>query len=73
MYVLSNKETLATELRKVNKLKCPCEDSSVPLGREKKELTSGEGRRDLERKVAKAGEWDGGRQQPDMIFGSTVV
>ena len=55
MYVLSNKETLATELRKVNKLKCPREDSSVPLGREKKALTIGKAW-----KAAKAGEWDGG-------------
>ena len=25
-----------TELKKVNKLKCPSEDASIPLGREKK-------------------------------------
>jgi hypothetical protein len=36
----------STELRKVNKLKCPSEDSSVPLGREKKAITSGEGGRE---------------------------
>jgi hypothetical protein len=30
------------ELKKVNRLKCPSEDSSVPLGREKKAITSGE-------------------------------
>jgi hypothetical protein len=32
-----------TELKKVTKLKCPSEDTSVPLGREKKAITSGEG------------------------------
>ena len=37
----------STELKKVNKLKCPSEDASVPLGREKKAITSGEGGRDL--------------------------
>jgi hypothetical protein len=30
----------STELEKVNKLKCPSEDSSVPLGREKKAITN---------------------------------
>jgi len=33
-----------TELKKVNKLKCPSEDASVPLGREKKTITRGVGR-----------------------------
>jgi hypothetical protein len=37
----------STELKKVNKLKCRSEDASVPLGREKKAITSGEGERDL--------------------------
>ena len=36
----------STKLKKVNKLKYPSEDPSVPLGREKKEITSGEGRRE---------------------------
>ena len=36
-----------TELKKLNKLKCPSENSSVPLGRKKKAITSGEGGRDL--------------------------
>jgi hypothetical protein len=31
----------STELKKVNKLKCPIEHTSVPLGREKKTITSG--------------------------------
>ena len=29
--------------KEVNKLKCPSKDASVPLGREKKAITSGEG------------------------------
>ena len=59
--VLTNKWILAkkyripkiqsTELKKVNKLKGPSEDASVPFGREKKAITSGEGERDLEGKV----------------------
>ena len=32
----------STELKKVNKLKDPREDASVPLGKEKKAITSGE-------------------------------
>jgi hypothetical protein len=48
----------STELKKVNKLKCPSEDTSVPLGREKKANTSREGGRDLGQKV-EGGEWGG--------------
>ena len=33
----------ATKLEKVNKLKDPSEDTSAPLGREKKATTRGEG------------------------------
>jgi hypothetical protein len=44
-----------TELKKLNKLKCPSENSSVLLGREKKAITSGEGRRDLGGKVEGVG------------------
>jgi hypothetical protein len=33
---------LFTEFKKLNKLKGPSEDTSVPLGREKKVVTSGE-------------------------------
>ena len=33
----------STEFKRLNKLKCPIEDSSVPLGREKKAITSVEG------------------------------
>jgi hypothetical protein len=37
----------STELKKGNKLKGPSEDTSVPLGKEKKAITMGEGGRDL--------------------------
>jgi hypothetical protein len=41
----------STELKKVNKLKCPNEDTSVSLGREKTTIKSGEGQRNLGGKV----------------------
>ena len=59
------------ELKKVNKLKCPSEDASVPLGREKKAITNGEGGRE-------GGTWEGkwigwetvwGRGEPDLVLG----
>jgi hypothetical protein len=37
--------------KKLNKLKCPSQDASVPLRREKKTITSGEGGRNLGGKV----------------------
>jgi hypothetical protein len=40
-----------TEFKRLNKLKCPTEDTSVPLGKEKKAITSEEGGRDLGGKV----------------------
>ena len=43
----------STEPKKFSKLECPSEDASVPLGREKKAITSGEGGRNL------GGEGDG--------------
>jgi hypothetical protein len=46
----------STELKKVNKLKCPSEDSSVSLGIEKKAITTGEGGRYLGGKV----DWERG-------------
>jgi hypothetical protein len=46
----------STELKKLNKVKCPSEDTSVSFGREKKAMTSGEGGRDLGRTVDRAGE-----------------
>jgi hypothetical protein len=36
----------STEFKKLSKLKCPSEDTSVPLGRSKKAITSWEGGRD---------------------------
>jgi hypothetical protein len=66
----------STELKKVNKLKCPSEDTSVPLRREKKATTSGEGGKDLGGKVDGVG---GGRElgrkgvgergKPDLVLG----
>jgi hypothetical protein len=48
----------STELKKTNKLKGPSEVASVPPGREKKAITSGEGGRDLGGKVD--ARWGGG-------------
>jgi hypothetical protein len=47
----------------VNKLKYPSEGASVLLGRDKKAITSGEGGRDLGRKVD--GSWRG---EGDLIW-----
>jgi hypothetical protein len=47
------------KLKKINKLKGPSEDDSVPLGREMKSITSGEGRRNLRGKVDVGGGGDG--------------
>jgi hypothetical protein len=47
----------STKLKKANKLKFPSEDASVPLRREKKAITSGEGGRDLGWKV----DWRGAK------------
>jgi hypothetical protein len=41
----------STEFKRLNRLKCQREDISVPLGREKKAITSEEGGRDLGGKV----------------------
>ena len=46
------------EFKMLNKLKCPSEDTSIPLGREKKSITSGEGGKVLGGKVYRVvGEW----------------
>jgi hypothetical protein len=46
------------EFKRLNKLKCPSEDISVPLGREKKAIINGEGMRDMGGKVeGVGGEW----------------
>jgi hypothetical protein len=48
-------------------MKCPSEDASVPLGREKKTITSGE------REGIWEGKWTGweavrGRGEPDLVL-----
>ena len=40
-------------MNRLNKLTCPSEDASVPLGREKKAITSGEGGRELGGKMGR--------------------
>ena len=45
----------STEFKRLNKLMYPTEDTSVPLGREKKAITSGEGGNDLGGKVDRVG------------------
>ena len=48
----------STEFKRLNKLKRPSENTSVPLGREKKAIMSGERGRNLRGKVDK--EWGRG-------------
>ena len=55
-----------TGLKKVNKLKGPSEDSSVPLGREKKLIISEEGVSVLRGKVDSR--WLV-RREPDLVLG----
>ena len=59
MWILTKKEK---NVKKVNTLKCPREDASVPLGREKKAITSGEGERDLGGKVGEVVGGTGGER-----------
>jgi hypothetical protein len=59
----------STELKKVNKLKCSSKDASVPLGKEKKAITSGKGGRDLGGKVGWGGGAVGGRGEHDLVLG----
>jgi hypothetical protein len=54
-----SKEKKKSELKKVNKLKGPSEDTSVPLRRERKAITRGEGGRDLGGKVDRGAELGG--------------
>jgi hypothetical protein len=56
-FVFGTPKIQSTELKKVNKLKCSSKDASVPLGKEKKAITSGKGGRDLGGKVG----WGGGQ------------
>jgi hypothetical protein len=54
------------EFKMLNKLKCPSEDTSIPLGREKKSITSGEGGKNLGGKVDRVGV---GRGELDLVLG----
>ena len=49
-------KTQSTEIKMFSQLKCPREDTSVPLGRENKTIKNGEFGRDLAWKADK-GEW----------------
>jgi hypothetical protein len=53
---VQNTQDIVHRSQKVNKLKCPSEDASVPLGREKKAIISKEERRDLGGKMDGVGE-----------------
>jgi hypothetical protein len=65
----------SSELKKVNKLKCPSEDALVPFGREKNAMfsllsgTSGQGGRSLGGKVYGGRESEVGRGEPDLVLG----
>ena len=58
----------STELKKVNKLKCPSKDASVSLGREKKAITRGVVKEEPGRESRQGG-GSGGRGEPDLVFG----
>jgi hypothetical protein len=53
---MATPKTESRELLKVNKLNCPSKDSSVPLRKEKKAITSGGGGREGRRE---GGTWEG--------------
>jgi hypothetical protein len=57
----------STELKTVNKLKRPIEDATVPVGMEKKAITSEERGRDLRGKVARR-EGVGGGGERNLIW-----
>jgi hypothetical protein len=73
----------STELKKLNKLKCPREEAPVPHGREKKSITSGEGGRDQGGKVEREeGVGEEGKlmatrknrnRQPQELVGCTLI
>ena len=50
-----------TEFNRFNKLKCPSEDASVPLGRKKKAIICGQRGRDAEGKSEEG--------EPDLVLG----
>ena len=62
-------KTQSTEHKKLSQLKCPSKDASVPLGREKKAITSEEGERDLGGKLDRWGFWGWGSGEPDLVLG----
>ena len=54
----------------LNKLKCPSEDASFPLGREKKANNhKWGGREQLERESGQGWGAVGGRGEPDLVLG----
>jgi hypothetical protein len=53
--IVQNIQIQSPELKKVNKLKSPSKNASVPHGREKKTITREEGGRDLGGKVDRVG------------------
>jgi hypothetical protein len=60
----------STEFKKLNKLKCPSEGVSVPLGRENKTITSEEGEREgLWRECDRVGEAVVGRGESHLVLG----
>jgi hypothetical protein len=62
----SHTSSLTTELKKVNKLKGSSRDTSLPLGREKKAITRGGGRREGRRRESGEGV---GRGEPYLVLG----
>jgi hypothetical protein len=44
---IQNTQDIIYRIQKAHTVKCPSEGASVPLGREKKAITSGEGGRDF--------------------------
>ena len=71
MYRISKIQS--TELKQVKKLKCSIEDSSLPLGREKKTLICEEEVRDLGGKVDGKREGIERRGETDLILGEGKV
>ena len=66
--MVQNTQDTFHRTEKLNKQKCPSEESSVSLGREKKVITSGEEGGTWEGKPM---EWEGvrGRGEPDLVLG----
>jgi hypothetical protein len=50
-----NAQDTVPEFKRLNKLKCPSEETSTPLERDKKAIISGEGGKDLDGKVDEVG------------------